>query len=144
MPQIEKSALVPFSAQQMYQLVNDVEQYSEFLPACQSAVIDSQSEAEMVATLSVAAAGIQKSFTTKNTLQPYHQIDMRLEQGPFKYLHGVWQFKKLDEQACKVEFKLDFEFSNKLAAIAFGGVFSQFAESMVQAFIQRAKTLAQG
>ncbi|WP_220720649.1 SRPBCC family protein [Agarivorans litoreus] len=139
MPQVNRSALVMFSAKQMYQLVNDVNAYPEFLPGCVNSKILEESPSTMVAQVGVAKAGIKNKFVTKNTLTEDQSIQMKLVDGPFKSLTGVWNFVALDEQACKVMLDLDFEFSNKLIAAAFGRVFNELAGNMVQAFVERAK-----
>lgn len=139
MPQIERSALVFYSAQQMFDLVNSVPDYPQFLPGCSAATIVSQSELEMVAKLQVSKAGIGQSFTTRNTLVPYQRIDMQLVDGPFKHLRGGWQFQPLNEQACKVVLQLEFEFSNRFVQFAFGKVFQELTAAMVNAFTERAK-----
>ncbi|MCP3700679.1 MAG: ubiquinone-binding protein [Aliivibrio sp.] len=139
MPQVSRSALVPFSAKQMYDLVNDVASYPQFLPGCSGSKIIEQSEHAMVASVDVAKAGIKKTFTTKNTLADSEVIGMNLVDGPFKSLTGGWHFMALDETACKVELKLDFEFSNALVAMAFGKVFQELTNNMVNSFTQRAK-----
>lgn len=139
MPQIERSALVFYSAQQMFDLVNAVPDYPQFLPGCSSARIISQSGSEMVASLQVSKAGIGHTFTTRNTLLPYQRIGMQLVDGPFKQLQGGWEFQPLNDSACKVILKLEFEFSSKLVQFAFGKIFSELAASMVNAFTQRAK-----
>ncbi|WP_273022985.1 type II toxin-antitoxin system RatA family toxin [Rheinheimera sp.] len=139
MPQIERSALVFYSAQQMFDLVNAIPDYPQFLPGCSSARIISQSDTEMVASLTVSKAGIGHSFTTRNTLHPHQRIGMQLVEGPFKRLGGGWEFQPLSDTACKVVLKLEFEFSSKLVQFAFGKIFSELAASMVNAFTQRAK-----
>ncbi len=139
MPQVSRSALVPFSAKQMYDLVNDVASYSLFLPGCSGAKIIEQSENMMIASVDVAKAGIRKTFTTKNTLLDSELIGMSLVDGPFKSLMGGWHFTELDETACKVELKLDFEFSNAVVAMAFGKIFQELTNNMVSSFTQRAK-----
>ena len=139
MPQVNRSALVMFSAKQMYQLVNDVSAYPEFLPGCVNSEILEESMSSMVAEVGVAKAGIKNKFVTKNTLTKDQSIQMKLVDGPFKSLSGVWHFVALDEQACKVMLDLNFEFSNKLVAAAFGRVFNELAGNMVQAFVERAK-----
>jgi ribosome-associated toxin RatA of RatAB toxin-antitoxin module len=139
MPQIERSALVFYSAQQMFDLVNAVPDYPQFLPGCSSARIVSRSETEMVASLTVSKAGIGHTFTTRNTLYPNQRIAMQLVDGPFKQLQGGWEFQPLSDTACKVILKLEFEFSNKLVQFAFGKIFAEVTASMVQAFTQRAK-----
>nr|WP_086940869.1 SRPBCC family protein [Thaumasiovibrio occultus] len=139
MPQINRTALVPYSAQQMFELVNDVNAYPEFLPGCVSSQILEQSDAHMTASLDVAKAGVRKTFVTHNVLQEFNQIEMRLVDGPFKKLVGGWKFIELDAQACKIELVLDFEFKNSVVELAFGRVFKELTNSMVQAFTKRAK-----
>ncbi|MGF1805833.1 SRPBCC family protein [Aliivibrio sifiae] len=139
MPQVSRSALVPFSAKQMYDLVNDVASYPQFLPGCSGSQIIEQTEGSMIASVDVAKAGIKKTFTTKNTLVDSEVIGMNLVDGPFKSLTGGWHFIALDETACKVELKLEFEFSNALVAMAFGKVFQELTNNMVNSFTQRAK-----
>jgi ribosome-associated toxin RatA of RatAB toxin-antitoxin module len=139
MPQISRSALVPFSAEQMYQLVNDVNSYPEFLPGCTGSRVLAQGPTEMMAAVDVAKAGISKTFTTRNLLSSNQSIKMQLVDGPFRKLMGGWHFIPLSPEACKIEFNLDFEFTNKLIELAFGRVFKELAGSMVQAFTQRAK-----
>lgn len=141
MPQIERSALVFYSAKQMFDLVNAVPDYPQFLPGCSAAVILNQSELEMVAKLQVSKAGIGQSFTTRNTLVPYERIDMALIDGPFKQLRGGWRFQPLSEQACKVILQLEFEFSSKLVQFAFGKIFQELTAAMVNAFTERAKQI---
>lgn len=139
MPQIERSALVFYSAEQMYNLVNDVASYPQFLPGCSKAVVLFQSEQEMRATLEVKKAGISQQFTTRNTLIPNREIQMQLESGPFRSLTGGWVFEPLSAEASKVILRLEFEFSNKIVEFAFGKVFNELTASMVGAFTQRAK-----
>ncbi|MCV9878623.1 type II toxin-antitoxin system RatA family toxin [Brenneria izbisi] len=139
MPKISRSALVPFSAEQMYQLVNDVASYPAFLPGCTGSRILSSTPDEMTAAVDVAKAGISKTFTTRNTLTNNQNINMQLVDGPFRQLSGDWHFTPLSADACKVELHLDFEFTNALIELAFGKIFKELAGSMVQAFTQRAK-----
>ncbi len=139
MPQIERSALVFYSCQQMYELVNDVPSYPQFLPGCSKATVLSHQTDVITARLDISKAGISQSFTTRNTLTPHHYISMELVDGPFKFLRGGWRFVPLDENACKVVLELHFEFSNKLIEFAFGKIFNELTASMVQAFTERAK-----
>jgi ribosome-associated toxin RatA of RatAB toxin-antitoxin module len=139
MPQVNRSALVSFSAEQMFNLVNDVERYPEFLPGCAAAQIHESDDSSMKASVEVAKAGIKKTFTTHNQLQFGNTILMELVDGPFKLLRGGWHFTPLDDSACKVELKLDFEFSSKMVEMAFGRVFNELVNNMVSAFTQRAK-----
>ncbi|MGM3172843.1 type II toxin-antitoxin system RatA family toxin [Dickeya lacustris] len=139
MPKISRSALVPFSAEQMYKLVNDVSSYPAFLPGCTGSRVLSASENEMTAAVDVSKAGISKTFTTRNTLTSNQCIAMQLVDGPFRQLNGDWRFTSLSEAACKVELNLNFEFKNALIEMAFGKIFKELANNMVQAFTQRAK-----
>ncbi|WP_414827710.1 type II toxin-antitoxin system RatA family toxin [Alteromonas sp. H39] len=141
MPSIQRSALVAHSAQAMFDLVNDVESYPDFLPGCQDSKVLENTAEEMKASLLVAKAGIKQWFTTHNTLYPASRIDMQLVEGPFKRLTGGWTFSALSEEACKIELNLEFEFSNKLAEMAFGKVFNALAASMVNAFTERARSV---
>ncbi len=138
MTTISKNALVPYSAMQMYELVNDIASYSDFLPWCRASEVLSQSEDEIRATIEIAHGSLHKSFTTCNRLQKNKMVEMRLEQGPFKHLEGFWRFDALGEQACKVSLDLDFEFSNRLMGMAMGPIFSQIANTLVDAFSKRA------
>ena len=139
MPQIEKSALVMYSTKEMFDLVNDVEAYSQFLPNCSDSKIVSQHDNNMTASLEISKAGIKKWFTTENTFIDEQTVQLRLVDGPFKTLKGRWHFQALDKKACKVELKLEFEFSSKLIELAFGKIFNDVAKNMVSAFTQRAK-----
>ncbi|MDC0610478.1 SRPBCC family protein [Vibrio sp.] len=139
MKQVSRSALVSFSAEQMYNLVNDVDSYPEFLPGCSgSRVLESTSD-KMVASVDVSKVGISKTFTTANELVHAKAILMTLVDGPFKTLTGGWFFTELDEKACKVELKLEFEFSSKMIEMAFGKIFNELTNNMVNAFTKRAK-----
>lgn len=139
MPTVNRSALVPYSAQKMYDLVNDVLAYPQFLPGCSESRIDEQGENTMIASLKVSKAGVQQWFTTKNQLKTGKHILMELKDGPFSKLFGGWVFTELDEHACKIELNLEFEFSNRVIELAFGKVFSNIANNMVKAFTERAK-----
>lgn len=139
MAQISRSALVPYSAEQMYRLVNDVDAYPEFLPGCTGSRVLDNSGDQMTAAVDVSKAGISKTFTTRNTLISNQSILMQLVDGPFRKLTGGWHFTSLGDDACKVELSLDFEFTNMLVEMAFGRIFKELANNMVQAFSQRAK-----
>ncbi|ESP90875.1 MULTISPECIES: type II toxin-antitoxin system RatA family toxin [Pseudoalteromonas] len=140
MPQVEKSALVMYSTQEMFDLVNDVNAYPDFLPNCSGAKVLSSSHDEMTASLEISKAGLTKWFTTKNQFEG-NRVKMQLVDGPFKSLQGYWEFVELDEHACKVNLKLEFEFASKLIELAFGKVFNEVAKNMVAAFTKRAKSV---
>ncbi|GAL21657.1 SRPBCC family protein [Vibrio maritimus] len=139
MQQVTRSALVMFSADQMFNLVNDVASYPDFLPGCSGSRVLEATNSAMVASVDVSKAGISKTFTTANTLVHGSEILMELVDGPFKMLKGVWSFIPLDDQACKVELKLEFEFSSKMIELAFGKIFHDVTSNMVNAFTKRAK-----
>tara|TARA_R110001583_G_scaffold16561_4_gene67752 strand:- start:1872 stop:2309 length:438 start_codon:yes stop_codon:yes gene_type:complete len=139
MAEVSRSALLMYSADEMYQLVNDVNAYPEFLPGCIDAKIITHVDNIMNASVTVSKAGIKQVFTTKNSLSEGREINMDLIDGPFKYLIGGWHFLPLDEHACKVNLDLKFEFSNKLVELAFGRIFNELVGSMVKSFSERAK-----
>jgi len=137
-PSINRSALVMYSAQQMYDLVNDVMSYPQFLDGCVGVDVLEQSDQHMVACLRLRKAGLSYQFVTRNQLLPAAAIELTLEDGPFEYLRGKWLFTALREDASKVEMHLDFGISG-IAGKAMGGLFSQVAGNMVDAFCQRAE-----
>jgi ribosome-associated toxin RatA of RatAB toxin-antitoxin module len=139
MTTIHKSALVPYSAEQMYTLVDDIPAYPEFLPWCSSSKEINRGENEVKASLDIAHSGVHKSFTTRNRLEINKTIEMQLVEGPFKRLHGIWRFEPLGDAGSKVMLDLEFEFSSKLLGMTFGPLFSKIASSLVDAFIQRAQ-----
>jgi ribosome-associated toxin RatA of RatAB toxin-antitoxin module len=137
-PVVKKSALVPYSAQQMYDLVADMESYPAFLPWCKSATLVSDEGDVICGRLEVARMGVHQTFTTCNRIDRGRRMDIDLLDGPFRKLTGGWRFLALREDACKVELELDFEFSGKLIDKAFGAVFNQVANTLVDAFCKRA------
>ncbi|MEC4726620.1 SRPBCC family protein [Shewanella sp. D64] len=141
MPKISRSVLVRFSAMQMYEIVNDVESYKEFLPGCVGGKVLEFDGKTMLASVDVSKAGISKTFTTRNHIVPGKSIQLALENGPFKHLVGEWRFTELTEDACKIEFELNFEFSSTLVDMAFGKIFNDLMSSMVTAFTGRAKVI---
>lgn len=138
MPVISKSALVPYSASEMYDLVNDIAAYPDFLPWCGSSKVISRTDDEVRATVELSRSGIKKSFTTLNRLQKDKMIEIRLIEGPFKHLEGFWRFEKLNDLACKVMFDIEFEFSSRILAMTVGPIFSQISSTMIDAFTKRA------
>ncbi|PIE20738.1 MAG: ubiquinone-binding protein [Neptuniibacter caesariensis] len=138
MTQVDRSALVLHTAEEMFDLINDVERYPEFLPWCSRTELISKTDDELVATLYLAKAGLKYSFTTRNQLSRPHTMTLELEEGPFSSLNGVWHFKVLSDEACKVSLNLQFEFSGKIASLAMSKVFNQVATTLVDAFVTRA------
>lgn len=138
---IQRSALLPYPAQALYDLVNDVASYPEFLPWCSASEVLEESEAQIRASLTVAKGGISQRFITRNQLVPGESIVMELEQGPFRQLHGIWHFKALTDKACKISLDLSFDYDGPLIKATLGPLFNQAANTMVDAFCQRAKQL---
>ena len=141
MKEISRSALLPFSAEQMFDVVNDVALYQDYLPSCsRSEVIESSPEL-MVASLTLTRAGVSQQFTTRNKLAAPQRIDLQLVEGPFTTLNGYWLFSQLGEDGCKTEMNLKFDFNSRMLNATFGKVFEQVADSLVEAFCERAKVL---
>lgn len=138
---INKSALVPYTPNQMFILVDDIEAYVEFLPWCSGSTVLTRTEADVTASLEISHSGFHKAFTTCNVYETDNRISMYLVEGPFKKLEGVWQFQALGDQGCKIVLDLEFEFKNRLVGMSFGPLFGQMAGGLVDAFTQRANTI---
>ena len=136
---VEKSVLVPFSAEQMFALVDTVADYPQFLPWCGGTSVSPVDDDTVHATVHINYHHIKQSFTTENVRRAPHRIDITLKDGPFQHLDGSWQFIPLSDSACKIEFRLHYEFSHKLLEKVFGPVFHYIANSFVDAFIHRAE-----
>lgn len=139
MPLISRQSLVMYSPAEMYDLVNNINAYPDFLPWCKSSYIISESEDVIEASVEIAKGSLNKSFATRNLLQKNKMIEMKLLEGPFKHLEGFWRFQSLkDPSACKVTLDLEFEFNSKLVGLAVGPVFSKIANTLVDSFCKRA------
>jgi ribosome-associated toxin RatA of RatAB toxin-antitoxin module len=138
---VEKSVLIEYSATQMYALVEDVAAYPEFLPWCGGSEILKKEAHLTRAAIVIDFRGIKQRFSTENRLDPPQLIQMTLVDGPFRQLDGSWRFKALGENACKIEFRLHYEFSSKLLEKIFGPVFHFIANTFVDAFVKRARQL---
>jgi ribosome-associated toxin RatA of RatAB toxin-antitoxin module len=139
MAHVSRSALIGYSAQQMFDLVNDIEQYPQFMQGCRSARVISKSDKELVGELSLAKAGVTQTFVTRNSLIAPSRIEMKLEEGNFSKFSAVWQFEALTEAACKVSFEMEFEFKYGLVDLAVGKLLSGSANNLVDALVVRAK-----
>ncbi len=135
---VNRSALVPYTAREMFVLVDDVESYPEFLPWCRSAHVHKRADALVEATLELQKGGISNKFTTRNSREEFTSIDIALVGGPFRHLQGGWSFSDLGEQGSKVVLKLDFEFDSMLVDMMFGAFFEGVCNSMVDGFTRRA------
>lgn len=138
---VSRTALVHFSAEEMFALVEDVEHYPEFLPWCSGTEVTLRDEAKTCATLHVNYRGIRQSFSTENRRQFPERMTMRLVEGPFWTLDGEWRFTPLGDGACKIDFQLQYEFSSRLLEKLAGPVFGHIAGTMVDAFLKRAEHL---
>ena len=141
MTTITRSALVMYSAEQMFDLVNDVRCYPEFLDGCKATEVISEGDDFIEARLTIAKAGFNQSFSTHNNLVRPDRMEMQLLDGPFTRFHGIWHFQKLSDDACKVSLDMEFEVANKLTGVALGAVFKQVANMMVDSFVKRAKEI---
>lgn len=139
MPSVHKSVLLHYSSEQMYELVNAVEAYPQFLPWCGGTHVHERTMHSMVATVSIDFRGMRQSFTTENGLHAPHRISMKLRDGPFHRLDGLWHFHSLRHDACKVEFRLDYAFKSGLLGQAMVPIFDHIARSFVDAFVKRAE-----
>jgi ribosome-associated toxin RatA of RatAB toxin-antitoxin module len=138
MTRIDRSALVQFSAEQMFELVNDIESYPQFMQGCTAARIISLSEDELVGELTLSRAGIRRTFTTRNVLTPGREMNMQLVEGAFSAFSATWRFSPLTEEACKVSLEMEFEFTSGLMDFAMEKLFSSSANNLVDALVQRA------
>lgn len=139
MAQVEKTVLVGHSAELMFGLVDEVERYPEFLPWCGGTDVKWRDDKTTVATLHIDYHGIRQNFTTENTKQFPTFMDIKLVDGPFSSLEGIWRFSPLAEDACKIEFRLNYEFSSHLLEKLIAPVFSHIANTFVDAFVERAE-----
>jgi len=138
---VQKSALVKFSAKQMFDLVNDIESYPKFLPWCSASRILKREGDIIEAELTISKGGFKKTFSTRNTIDQGGKITVSLLEGPFTYLEGVWTFMPLREDASKISLDLEFEMPGVLASLAFGTVFNQICNTMIASFTERAKAV---
>lgn len=135
---VEKTVLIEHTPAEMYALVDDVELYTEFLPWCAKTELRFRDEQKTVATLHIDFLSVKSHFTTENSKSFPSTMTMKLVDGPFRSLDGAWHFKPLGDKACKIEFRLSYEFSSKLFEKIIGPVFSRIANTFIEAFVQRA------
>ena len=140
MSRIVRSALVGYSAQEMYALVENIEAYPEFLPWCRSSRVLERKEGGTIARMSVGLKGLKQSFTTENFNRPGESIEMRLVEGPFRKFNALWKFQVLGEHAARIEFSMAYELSG-LPAKVLNPLFDHIADTMVDAFHRRAQAV---
>ena len=138
MSSFHKKVTVPYTAEQMYDLVNDINAYSTFIPLCISSEVHEEQDHNLTATIKIAKGKIGFGFTTVNSMEKGRSISMNLENGSFKALKGVWRFTQSGTHECIISLHFDFEFSNQLLDIALGGLFKQLCDSMVESFRKQA------
>ena len=148
MPRVHKTVVLPYSQQQMYDLVDRVENYPQFLPWCGGVVVHQRTDTTLDTTIKISFKGFNQSFRTSNQNTPPSAMTMRFKDGPFRYLIGKWVFEPValnsalaDGQGVRVAFDLDYEFSNKLFALAIGPVFNMIAQTFMDGFVKQAKVL---
>ena len=132
---------MPFSPQQMYELVNNINDYPQFLNWCEGASILNQSDDQITASVQINKGGLKQTFSTLNTLKPFRLIEMQLLDGPFEQLSGEWRFEPLGENAAKVFLNLQFKFKSKLLDMSLSPIFTKIANSQLDAFVARAKKI---
>ncbi len=148
MPVIVRSALVEKPASILFDLVDSVEQYPDFLPWCTGATVLQRNDDVTIAKLTIGMPGINTAFTTKNRKVRPTQIDLELVEGPFSALKGAWRFMPLgavgeeNEQGCKVELSLEYTFASPQMNVLMGRVFEEIARTMIDRFIARAMVIA--
>jgi ribosome-associated toxin RatA of RatAB toxin-antitoxin module len=141
LPTVQRSARVPFTAPQMFDLVNDVESYPQFLHWCTGARIDARHGNVVEATLEIGVLGLHRAFRTRNTLSRPERIQIELVSGPFRRLKGEWRFKPLVEAGTHVDLVLAFEVTKSPFGVLFSRVFEELAGAQMTAFNQRAQQL---
>lgn len=141
MPEVTKTVLVPYSAKEMYELVANIEDYPAFLPWCSGAQILERKSDGVSARLNIDFKGIKQSFATENRNTPESRIDMQLKEGPFRALQGQWLFTGLAEDACRIDFRLEYHFASAILEKVVGPVFGHIAATFVDAFVRRAEDL---
>lgn len=137
---VKKSRVTAYSCEEMYNLVNDVERYAEFLPYCEQSLVHYRNDDEVQATLVLAAGGMNKSFTTRNLLQRNKIIEIRLVDGPFSHLEGFWRFDEV-EGGSLVSLDMEFDFAGRMLSLLVGPFFEQISSKMVDTFCDRAAAL---
>jgi ribosome-associated toxin RatA of RatAB toxin-antitoxin module len=138
---VHRQALMPYTADQMFGVVNDVAAYARFLPGCLASEVIEESPETMLARIELGKGPVRFSFTTRNRLDRPHAIDMTLAQGPFRRLQGQWRFSAIGAAGCRVELELDFELADGLASRVLGTIFAQVADGLVESFCRRADDL---
>ena len=146
MRQVKRSALVSATPARMFELINDIERYPQFVPWCSRAEVLERSDRQIVARLQIRRGPLHTSFTTRNALTPEHSVAMQLVEGPFRTLEGLWTLSPIAGPdaavlGCRVELEMKFEFTNAVTAVLLEPVFEQSVAQLVDAFVRRARSL---
>lgn len=141
MRQVERSALVPYPAEAMFDLVADVASYPAFLPGCTGSSVRSAEDSLVIGTVALAQGLLRMEFTTRNELERPTRIRMTLLDGPFRELQGAWEFRPLGDAGCKVSLNLQFAFRNAATDLLLGPFFESIADRLVDAFVRRAQAV---
>jgi ribosome-associated toxin RatA of RatAB toxin-antitoxin module len=141
MRQVNRTALVSFTPAQMFALVDDIERYPEFVPWVTEASVIERRDSEVTARLEMERAGVREKFTTRNTLQAPHRIDLHLVDGPFKLLEGQWTFDAIQNRGTKIGLLIRFEFANPVTALLLSRSFEKSCAQLIDAFTQRARAV---
>jgi ribosome-associated toxin RatA of RatAB toxin-antitoxin module len=141
MASVQKSVLVPYSTEQMFELINRIEDYPRFLPWCGGATILERNDTETVARLDIRYHGVHAHFTTANRIERPERIVIALRSGPFRRLDGTWRFTALGTTGSKVELALGYEFAGGALARLIEPVFNRIAHNLVDAFVRRAEEI---
>ena len=141
MRKVSRSALVPYSAEDMYRLVEDVDSYPSFLPWCNDVEVHIREGNVVEATLELHRGKLSKRFRTRNTLHPTDSMDLELVGGPFRHLSGGWKFLPLGDEGSKVSLELEFEFDSRALDLLIGAFFEEICNSLVDAFTRRAESV---
>jgi ribosome-associated toxin RatA of RatAB toxin-antitoxin module len=139
--EIRRSALVTFSPEQMFDLVIDVERYPEFLPWVAGAELHEKSERDLLASMEMQRGGMRERFTTRNEFDRPGFMNMQLVRGPFRVLDGRWTFAPIADAGTRIELVMRFEFGNPVVSLLFGKAFEQSCNTLIDAFIARARVL---
>lgn len=139
MRHVERSALVPYTPAQMFALVEDIEKYPQFVPWVASARLIERNEHEVIGQLEMERGGLREKFTTRNVLSPPNRMELKLVDGPFKVLEGVWSFDAIGERGTRIGLAIRFEFANPMLSLMLSKTFEKSCAQLVDAFVGRAR-----
>lgn len=136
---VKKTILVPYSQEEMYNLVNDIKNYPKYIPWCVSTKIIEEKLSFVTANINIEYLKIKTNFTTKNILHPYSKIELNLISGPFSTFSGFWLFNKSEQNGSEVTFEVNYKFSNIILEKIMGSIFYILCNNIIDCFIKEAK-----